>query len=83
MGDLILEIQNVTYRLNDMTLLDDISFNLKQGDNLLVFGPESSGITNLFDLIVRTDTGYEGQVLYKGESLKKLDYFGQLMHKKD
>jgi len=66
-----------------MTLLDDISFNLKQGDNLLVFGPESSGITNLFDLIVRTDTGYEGQVLYKGESLKKLDYFGQLMHKKD
>ena len=83
MDDLILDIQNVTYRVNDITHLYDISFKLKRGDNLLVFGPESSGITNLFNLIVRTDSGYEGEVLYQGESLKKLDYFGQLMHKKN
>ena len=83
MSDLILDVQNVTYALNGITLLNNISFSLKGGDNLLVFGPESSGITSLFDLIIRAETGYQGDVLYKGESLKSLDYFGQLMHKKD
>ncbi len=83
LDDLILDVQNVTYSVNGITLLNDISLSLKRGDNLLVFGPESSGITNLFDLIVRTDSGYEGEVLFKGESLKTLDYFGQLMHKKE
>lgn len=83
MNDLILDVRNVTYKVNDMILLNDISFSLKRGDNLLVFGPEGSGITNLFDLIVRTDSGYEGDVLYNGEPLKILDYFGQLMYKKD
>ncbi len=83
MDDLILDVQNVTYRVNDITLLHDVSFSLKRGDNLLIFGPESSGVTNLFNLIVRTDSGYTGEVIYRGESLKTLDYFGQLMHKKD
>lgn len=83
MDELILDVQNVTYRVNDITLLRDISFSLKRGDNLLVFGPESSGTGNLFDLIVRTDTGYEGDVIFQGKSLKSLDYFGQLMHKKE
>ena len=83
MDDLILDIQNVTYCADGLTMLDDISFDLKQGDNLLVFGPEASGITSLSELVLRTDSGYDGDVLYKGESLKDLDYFGQLMHKKD
>jgi phospholipid/cholesterol/gamma-HCH transport system ATP-binding protein len=82
LNDLILDVRNLTYCINGATLLHNISFSLKQGDNLLVFGPEGSGITNLFDLIVRIDPDYEGEVFYKGESLKKLDYFGQLMHKK-
>ena len=83
MDELILDVQNVTYIANGVTVLNDISFNLKRGDNLLVFGPEGSGITSLFDLIVRTDSGYDGEVIFKGKSLKTLDYFGQLMHKKD
>ncbi len=83
MSDLILDIQNVTYSVNGLTLLNDISFDLKQGDNLLVFGPEGSGTTSLSELILHTDSGYEGEVFYKGSSLKLLDYFGQLMHKKD
>ncbi len=83
MNDLILDIKNVTCNANCLTLLDDISFNLKQGDNLLVFGPEASGISNISGLILGTESDYDGEVLYKGESLNELDYFGQLMHKKD
>jgi ABC-type transporter Mla maintaining outer membrane lipid asymmetry ATPase subunit MlaF len=83
LDNLILDVRNVTYSVNGLTFLDDISFDLRQGNNLLVFGPESSGITSLSGLVLRTDSEYEGEVLYKGNSLKDLDYFGQLMHKKD
>jgi len=83
LDDLIVDVKNVTYCINGITLLDDVTFNLKQGDNLLVFGPEGSGINSLSELVLRTDSGYDGEVLYKGESLNALDYFGQLMHKKD
>ncbi len=83
MEDLIIDVQNVTYTSNGIKLLDNISFKLKRGDNLLIFGPEGSGITSLFDLIIRTDSTYDGDVIYQGRSLKTLDYFGQLMHKKD
>lgn len=81
---MIVDIRDVTYTTpSGIKLLDNISFKLKQGDNLLVFGAESSGINNLFDLIVRTDSNYQGDVIYQGKSLKTLDYFDQLMHKKD
>lgn len=83
MSDLILDVQNVTYTSNGVTLLNNISFSLKEGDNLVIFGPESSGITSLFDLVVRAVPDFEGDLLYRGESIKSLDYFGQLMHKKD
>lgn len=83
MNEYIIDIQNLTYTVNDIALLDKISFRLRQGDNLTVFGPEGSGITNLFDIIVRAEHNFEGEALYKGESIKKLDYFGQLLYKKD
>ena len=69
--------------VNDVTMLDNISFKLRQGDNLTVFGPEGSGITSLFDIIVKADPDFQGEAFYKGESIKKLDYFGQLLYKKD
>lgn len=83
MDQYIIDIQNLTYNLNNVTLLDNISCRLRQGDNLTVFGPEGSGITNLFDIIVRGEQNFQGEALYKGESTKKLDYFGQLLYKKD
>ncbi len=83
MNEYIIDIRDLTYKVNDVTMLDNISFKLRQGDNLTVFGPEGSGITSLFDIIVKADPNFQGEAYYKGESIKKLDYFGQLLYKKD
>ncbi len=79
----ILELKNVTYRRETITLLDNVSFSLAQGDNLTIFGPEGSGISSLFDIIIRGSSEFEGDVLYKGSSIKNLDYFGLMNHKKE
>ena len=79
----ILDIQNVTYSINDITYIDDITFCLKKGEHLIIFGPENSGANKLFDLIIQANRNYEGNILFKGESTKTLNYFGRLMYKRD
>ncbi len=60
MNEYIIDIRDLTYKVNDVTMLDNISFKLRQGDNLTVFGPEGSGITSLFDIIVKADPKFQG-----------------------
>ncbi|MCL1865346.1 MAG: ATP-binding cassette domain-containing protein [Spirochaetes bacterium] len=83
MNNFILDIQNVTYSINSINYINNISLSLKAGDSLVIFGPEASGMTKLFDLIILANPEYEGDILYKGKSTKTLDYFEQLMHKRD
>ena len=83
MDNFILDIQNVTYIKNNIKLINDISFSLKEGENLIIFGPEDSGMTRLSELIIQANPDYEGNIIYKGKSIKTLDHFEQLMHKRD
>ncbi|HOP64485.1 MAG TPA: ATP-binding cassette domain-containing protein [Spirochaetota bacterium] len=83
MNETILELRNVTYRRETITLLDDVSFSLTRGDNVTIFGPEGSGISSLFDIIIRGNAKFDGDVFYKGSSIKSLDYFGLMNHKRE
>ncbi|MCL2155457.1 MAG: ATP-binding cassette domain-containing protein [Leptospirales bacterium] len=83
MNNFILDIRNVTYSINSAMYIDNITFSLKEGEHLVIFGPENSGATKLFDLIIQANPKYEGDIFYKGKSTKTLDYSEQLMHKRD
>ena len=66
LSEAILELKNVTYRKDTITLLNNVSFSLAKGDNVTIFGPEGSGISSLFDIIIRANADFEGDVFYKG-----------------
>lgn len=83
MSDLLVDIRNVTYRPNNCTVLDNVTFTINRGENKTVFGPESSGITNLFDLIVKTGIEFDGDVIFKGKEVKNFDYVEQFNYKKE
>lgn len=78
----ILELRNITYKRDTVTLLDNVSFSLTKGDNVTIFGPEGSGLSSLFDIIIRGDAKFEGDILYNGSSIKSLGYFELMNHKK-
>ena len=65
----ILEVSDVTCTHQGVTLLKSVNFSLQKGENLVIFGPEGCGMSSLSELIINVNTDYEGDILYKGESL--------------
>jgi ABC-type lipoprotein export system ATPase subunit len=69
----IIEVRNLTkvYRDGDeeVRALDDVSFNLKFGDDLLVLGPSGSGKTTLLELLAGLNEPTSGEVTIDGRNV--------------
>lgn len=66
-----LEVKNVTLRFGGITALDDVSFNVKDGEILALIGPNGAGKTALINSI----TGYyhpTGEILFDGQKVNGL-----------
>jgi len=50
--DLVVELRNVTVRLADVTVLDRVSWRIREGESWALTGPNGSGKTTLLSLIV-------------------------------
>ena len=60
--DKIIELQNVKKKYNEITALDDISFDICQGKILGLFGPSGSGKTTLLKIIGGLSIATKGEV---------------------
>jgi manganese/iron transport system ATP-binding protein len=58
----ILEVSGVTVRYNGRVVLEDISFDLVQGERVAVVGPNGAGKSTLFKVIVGMVNPNQGQV---------------------
>lgn len=66
---IILEIKNLTKRFGGIIAVNNISFNVKQGEVLAIVGPNGAGKTTLLNLIsgfIRPDYG---KVIFKGRDI--------------
>ncbi|HEX5170501.1 MAG TPA: ABC transporter ATP-binding protein [Cyclobacteriaceae bacterium] len=66
MSQIVLKAENLTkvYRSagDSLTVLDNVSFSVKQGDSLAIIGPSGSGKTTLLGLCAGLDTPTSGVV---------------------
>ncbi|HEY4674576.1 MAG TPA: ABC transporter ATP-binding protein [Candidatus Bathyarchaeia archaeon] len=62
----ILEIKNLTVKVSDRVILDDLSLNLKAGESYILFGPNGSGKTTLINAIIGVlpSETISGQILF-------------------
>lgn len=67
--DKIIELQNVKKKYNEITALDDISFDICQGKILGLFGPSGSGKTTLLKIIGGLSKATKGEVKIFGEDI--------------
>lgn len=65
----MLVLKNISRNFNNVKVLKDLNIELKGGLNFIV-GPSGSGKSTLLKIISGMDKGYEGQVFYKGSTLK-------------
>ncbi len=83
MDDIILTLKDVSLESEDFESLHNISFSLRKGDNIVFFGPENSGLDIIFPGILRFVDNFEGDILYKGESIREFDYIEIMNYRKD
>ena len=75
--DKILDVRNVSYRYSDADpddyVLRDINLSFELGKSYAIKGKSGSGKTTLLSLISGLEKRYEGEILYDGKDLSKMD----------
>jgi len=59
-------VQNLTKRYDDLLVLDDISFNVRQGELLCIVGPTGCGKTTFMNTLARLIPATAGRILIHG-----------------
>lgn len=69
-----LEFKNVNFKYNKEgeEVLENISFNLKEGETLGIIGPTGSGKSSLVNLILRLYDVSDGEILLGSENIKNI-----------
>ncbi|USB32254.1 ABC-F family ATP-binding cassette domain-containing protein [Paenibacillus sp. YPG26] len=75
LGRKILEMNHLSYKVGDRTLIEDLSYIAVPGDRVGIVGPNGSGKSTLLNLIAGRLTPNQGEVVL-GQTVK-LGYFTQ------
>ncbi|MBO4872775.1 MAG: ABC transporter ATP-binding protein [Lachnospiraceae bacterium] len=68
-----IEVRNVSFAYSHgRTVLDDISFQIPDGEFVSLLGPNGVGKSTLFKCILRLLTGYSGEIRINGDDSKSL-----------
>ena len=65
----LLSVRDVTRRFGGIVALDQVSFDVREGQIVGLIGPNGAGKTTAFNVITRLYTPDEGSVRFDGESL--------------
>lgn len=69
LGDLVIEANNISKRIGDRVLFEDVSFNIPSGAIVGIIGPNGAGKTTLFKMIMGKETSDTGDIRI-GESVR-------------
>lgn len=70
---MFLQIENLTKKYGDITVVDDLSFNVPQGELLCVLGPSGCGKTTVLRAIGGFLEMTSGKIILDGEDITDLD----------
>ncbi len=65
----VLEVKNVTLKFGGLTALDDVSFEIREGEILGLIGPNGAGKTTCFNVMTGVYKPTSGEVCFLGSPL--------------
>ena len=72
-GDVILDLQNISLRFGGVKALTDISFNVREHEVRAIIGPNGAGKSSMLNVINGVYHPQEGKILFRGEERKQMD----------
>lgn len=79
----ILRFEHILYYREERTSLNDVTFTLGRGENLIIFGPEDSGAEIVCPLIAGVTDQFGGEVIFNGRSIKTFNYVEMHNYRKE
>src|SRR3546814_4974514 len=70
----MIELNNITKRFGEKTVLDDVSASFRPGITNLIIGISGSGKTTLLKCMVGLLEVNEGEALYSGQDFSSMDF---------
>ncbi|WP_089269298.1 ABC transporter ATP-binding protein [Puniceibacterium sediminis] len=62
----LMEMKNITLRFGGVVAINDISFDIRQGEVRAIIGPNGAGKSSMLNIISGFYTPSEGEIFYKG-----------------
>jgi len=72
-GDVILDVKNISLRFGGVKALTDISFNVKEHEIRSIIGPNGAGKSSMLNCINGVYTPQEGSITFRGKTFSHLD----------
>ena len=66
-GAVVMEMKNITLRFGGVVAIQDISFDIRQGEIRAIIGPNGAGKSSMLNVISGFYNPQEGQVYYQGK----------------
>ena len=72
-GDVVLDVQNISLSFGDVKALTDISFNVRQSEVRGIIGPNGAGKSSMLNCINGVYTPQQGTITLRGQSFKHMN----------
>lgn len=66
---MIYQLKNVHKSFNDVVAIKDLSFDIKEGEIIVILGPSGSGKSTLVNILGGIDTPSTGQVIFDNQDI--------------
>ena len=67
----LVSVRSVSYKYNSESVLENVSFNVEEGDFLGIIGPNGAGKTTLFHCMLGLLNSYSGRITILNQDIKK------------
>lgn len=71
MNNIVLEVKNLTKKFGNFTAVDNLSFNIKEGEVLGLLGPNGAGKTTTIHMLLGVMASSKGSIRYFGKDFYK------------
>ena len=72
-GDVILDLQNISLRFGGVKALTDISFDVREHEIRAIIGPNGAGKSSMLNVINGVYHPQEGRIHFRGEERRKME----------